>query len=181
MTIYGTKYDLPNIVKTWKFYDDGELNITVKTDYYPFNKPYDMYRDLTFTKFIKLQVDNHILIAHMFYRDTYYTIQDNKLIKIHEHSFFEINATYDDYNKRRMMYGNMNNTFQSDLRYIKFKTAQLGEVFIELYHLHHRKDIVNSFTILSNSLSYIPNPKGILVNYSDKYIIDDMEYVNEIN
>lgn len=181
MTIYGKKYDLPNIVKTWTYYDDGELNITAQTDYYPFNNPYEMYRDLTFTKFVKLQVGNNILISHMFHKDTYYTITDNKLIKIDNHPFFEINAEYKDYNKRRMMYGNLNNTFQSDIRYIKFHTAQLGDVYIELYHLPHRKDIVNSFTILSTSLSYIPNPIGILVNYSDKYIVDDIPYLNILN
>jgi hypothetical protein len=45
MTIYNKKFDLPNCAGTYNFYNDGELGIIAKVDYYPHNQKYELYKD----------------------------------------------------------------------------------------------------------------------------------------
>lgn len=180
LTITGDKYDLPNVTQTYVYYDDGELEIIIHVDSYPFNKPYDIFRDLTFIKYVQIKFKNEIVIANLFHIDTYYQLKDNKRIKIDllnkPDSVFELNASYPLYNQRRMHHESLTHTFQSNLRYIHFQTAQLGDVWIELFHIPHRKDYVNSLSILSDNLSFVPNVRGIIARQHKKDLIDNLPY-----
>ena len=178
MTIYGQRYDLPNKVCTYNMYDDGELSIIGKVNTYHLNMKYPFYRGLTFIKFLQIRHGDNVLVTNLYHPDSYYNVIDDKLQKISEHSFFELNAVYPKYNERAAFFRRQTKTSNFILRYIKFNTAQLGEVYLELFLIPHRMDYVNSFSIISPNVTYLPNPKGVMVKPDNKCIVGDIDYLN---
>lgn len=177
MTIYGKKYDLPNLPNTYLFYSDSELSIIGKIDYIEQNFIYPEYRDLTFVKYVQLDLDKYSLLINLFHVDTYYDVSDGIITKISDHPLFIFNTKYPLYEQRTKFHTNYLNTNQFDLRYVKFETVQLGTIYIEIVYMSHRKDFINNFTILCDSLQFVPNPRGILVNYNTKYILESKPYM----
>ena len=39
-------------------------------------------------------------------------------------------------------------------------------------------DYVNSFSIISPNVTYLPNPKGVMVKPDNKCIVGDIDYLN---
>lgn len=185
LTVFGKRLDLPNTVQTYKLYDDGELNIVAKTNYFYQNDKYPEYKDLTFIEYVQVSLGNEKIVINMFHPDTYYYIKNNELKKIDHlkkidqltNSKFELNADYKYYNERFQLFEEANKTGQCEMRYIKFDTVQLGTVYLELYFLTHRKDYVNSFSIMCKNMAFLPNSTGVMVNYNKNCMIDDISYL----
>lgn len=181
-TIYNYKYDLPNDQNIYQLYNDGTTTINTKLDTFYMNESINELKDLTFMHYLGIDIKNLAhLIVDMYHPDTYY-ILDEVSGEYRKISKDEIDSTFKVYNaedlpqvasKNYSEYVKLTNTNQFILKYINFKTPQLGNTFIELLYITHRKDLVNSMSIISNNLLMTP-AKGALISPKHVRTVDNI-------
>lgn len=162
-TIYGKRYDLPNNTNCYEMYNNKETIINAKMDFYPMNKKYPIYKDLTFISMISISVGDKCIFVNMFHPDCYYEKVNGVLIKIDLSgsnkfgifTMFNENELPSVAPARRKNYARLSKTQQFLLKYVHFKSSLLNDVYVELFFITHRKDFVNSVSILSNGLNLV--------------------------
>jgi hypothetical protein len=176
-TIYNFKYDLPNTPSIYQLYNDGETIINTLTDYFYMNKGLPVFEDLTFMRYLSIQVVNKgYVIVDMYHPDTYYVYgANNKFIKIAEHVAFNFGDTTNISlaENSRADFAKLVGTNQFIMKYINFRTNLLGNTAIELIFMPHRKDLVNSISLLSNNL-LMTSAKGALISPKQVYTLENL-------
>jgi hypothetical protein len=171
ITIDGDRFELPNDDCIYELYNDNELEINVKLSQFPPNLSNKQYEDLRFIEYIGIGINNQKIIANMFHIDCYFNKENETCTKISSHCYFKL-LKEQDINQisapRRKYYQDILATNQFDLRYIQFKTHLLGNVFVELMHIPHRCDTVNSVSIIADNMMFASSEAtGIFIRRSD--------------
>jgi hypothetical protein len=171
ITIDGDRFELPNDDCIYELYNDNELEINVKLSQFPPNLSNKQYEDLRFIEYIGIGINNQKIIANMFHIDCYFNKEDETCTKISSHCYFKL-LKEQDINQisapRRKYYQDILATNQFDLRYIQFKTHLLGNVFVELMHIPHRCDTVNSVSIIADNMMFASSEAtGIFIRRGD--------------
>ena len=176
VTIDGDRFELPNDDCIYELYNDNELEINVKLSQFPLNLSNKHYEDLRFIELVGIKINDKAItdkqiIANMFHIDCYFQEDEEKCTKISTHCYFKM-LKEQDINQisapRRKYYRDVLKTNQFDLRYIQFKTQKLGNVFVELMHIPHRCDTVNSVSIIADNLMFASSEAtGIFIRRGD--------------
>lgn len=176
-TIYNFKYDLPNTPSIYQLYNDGEVIINTQTDYFYMNNGLPDFENLTFMHFVSISVrDKGYIIIDMYHPDTYYVYgYNNKFIKVSDHISFTFSdvSNLSSAKDNRAEYAKLMGTNQFIMKYINFKTNLLGTASLELVFIPHRKDIVNSVSLLSNNL-LMTSAKGALISPKQVYTLESL-------
>lgn len=170
MTIYGEKYDLPNDMNTYMLYKNDDVMLSVKLNKFYMNQKTE-YDHLTFIHYVFLNVGRHELICNMFHPNVYCTFNPKTCEYTEINTidpFFKVLDSYDVswISKDRIKkYQNDYGTSTFVLKFIRFDTFMLGEIYIELMFMPHRRDFVSSVGIVSNNLLLsMGSPMGAMVN-----------------
>lgn len=165
-TISGKHYMIPNTTDTYTLFNDGNLNIRSKLDFYPENKNSRLLKNLTFMRYvnIKLEDKEEEFIIDMFEPNTFY---DKNLHKLEQLPSGYRLLTPDEYtfkfpdriNKFMHTYKNIVPHFQ----YIETNIPSLGTVTFEMIYAPQMRDYINSFGIVTNNILF-SNAKGALIS-----------------
>lgn len=165
-TIYGEKINIPDKIAIYRLYNDSELNVNVRLNYFPNNKNNCVLEHLPFMHMLGITCGEHKIVVNMFHPDTYYA-SDNEYDKIASHPFFNFlheNSVMLIAKPRKQKYAEILETTQFKLRYINFSTPNLGNVYIELLFIAHRCDTVNSIAMICDNMDMFAMGSGAFVN-----------------
>jgi len=159
-------------------FNNDELIINAKMDNFRMNKNIKSLEHLTFINYLSIQIKNETqyeyIIINMFHPDCYYILESNKLVKkdLTYFSLFKIresNEIPDISEKRKQNYEKLAKTKNFKLKYVELETQMLGKVYIELMYIPHKKDFVNSISLICNDLILF-NSRGALVSQQSSRI-----------
>jgi len=182
-TIFGKKYDLPNDTNIYTMFDNGELTINAKMDNFYMNRDIEVLKDLTFIRLLSIQIKNsdvsEYIIVDMLHPDCYHIQQDDgnlieselpelKAITIKKENEVDITG------ERRANYGRLAKTNTFKLNYVQIETKNLGTVLVELMYIPHRKDFVNSISLIYDKNFVMFNTKGALLSQYQAKTVDSL-------
>jgi len=177
-TLYDKCYELPNNKKIYKLYDNGELLINTQLNSFYANEGHDIYDKLTFMEYVSINVGNDYVICNMFHPDVYGRYSDGVIIEATSNEFPNFKfykasdiphiSTNRIHEYKRLTYGD-----KFELRYVGVKTFYLGEIYVELMFIPHRRDYVNGISLIGDNLLRY-NPKGALIKKNRDMTTDSL-------
>lgn len=152
-TVYGDKYMLPMDTQVYELYNDDELQIYTKLDYYPDNQDNPVYKDLTFMKYLLIKKDNQSLLWDLF--DPNFT-PDRFLKLIPEEEY-----TNGIWNHRDKMVRGVEGLYQ--IKYYELESRLHGGLTLGVLHVPHLRDYINSVSLVYQK-SLLNVARGAFIN-----------------
>lgn len=152
VTLKGEKYMLPNQQKYVELYNIDSLLITGYCDYFPGNEKYELYKDLTFLKYMYINNNGKNVVLDMYTPGVFYEITNKELKKIDNiPKEFELIDP--------MIVGKQDIEKNIPIKFyrsqcIKFINKDLGEVIMKINYVTRVRDYINDFTIISKNMGF---------------------------
>lgn len=167
-TIDGISYMIHNTTNYYELYDNDEINLSTKLNYYPTNQNHRIYSKLTFMEYLFVKTNNFFIAIDLFNPNVHYSCEafdqltllkelpnDISIIKESEYTT-EINTRITNFKKKQ-------NKITPIFVYYLVKTPLLGELIIEVIYIIQLKDYINHVGLISNKLS-LTQAKGAFIS-----------------
>lgn len=168
-TIYGERYTIPNTTNYYELYNDKDIKLTTKLDYYETNKGKKLYEYMTFMKYLYIEQSNKKYCIDLFTPDKFYIFDKyDELTEFNIHNQSIITPINEiQYNitiKNRIdKFLSENKGSKPIFRYYKINSKNSGQCIMEVIYMLEQRDYINDLGLISSGM-FFSNATGALVS-----------------